>query len=79
MSDFVGPVTQVPVPSGFFHDFLGQDVQETLTVPHGDPPGLLASTFPANIPGFPVDHPPTQARIQIMLPCSSRGVSIHEN
>lgn len=28
---------------------------------------------------IPVDHAPTQAGIQIMLPCSSRGVSIHEN
>lgn len=28
---------------------------------------------------IPVDHAPTQARIQIVLPCSSRGVSIHEN
>lgn len=54
LSDCVSPITQVPVLSGFFHGFLGQDVQEMLNIPQGgDLPGLLVSMLPANIPGFP--------------------------
>lgn len=46
LSDFVGPVTQVPVLSRPFPGFLGHDVQEMLVKPRGGLTGIPYSEPP---------------------------------